>query len=43
MLQRDLLAVFEWVSDPFYADDSKLNRTQLARKLAQVIQRLALT
>jgi len=36
VLQRDLWAVFEWVSDPFYADYSKLNRTQLERKLAQV-------
>jgi len=43
MLQRDLWAVFEWVSDPWHVEESKGNRTELARKLALAIKRLALS
>jgi len=43
VLQRDLWAVFEWASDPSYVEESKRNRAELERKLAQVMQRLALS
>jgi hypothetical protein len=42
MLQRDLWAVFDWLADR-WTEESKSNTAELERKLAQVIQRLALS
>jgi hypothetical protein len=50
ILQRDLWAIFDWLADPGYlghsgakADDSAGERRELRKRLAQALQRLALS